>query len=106
MNRQISLSRKLNSKPCEFVEDHDPCMSVKQHLSMSPSEIARMSERGIPVSSQNMDSFFYDGTDDVYQSVPIERVRGVDAADVWEAQQSARKKMLSAQKRDIDLYGE
>ena len=66
----------------------------------------KLTERGIPVSSQNMpEGSFFDGEVNPSWTVPIERDRGVDVADVWQAQQESRSKLRNAHRSDIAKHG-
>lgn len=96
----------MDRHDCHFVNDAPQGFEVKQGLAMSPSQIASMTARGLAVSSSVDESLFFDGTEEHYGKVPIERIRGIDAAQVWEAQQTSRKKMMSAHRNDISVYGE
>lgn len=103
MNKQLSISKKNNRLTYE--PKHECYQTTKQGLSMSPADISRAVSRGVAVSSQLNEELFFDGDDNPTFDVPIERQRGVDVADVWQAQQSARKKILSAAKKDKEMYG-
>lgn len=103
MNKQLKISSHVNPfVPCDCSKP--PVMEVKQGLAMSPSDISRATSRGYAVSSQIDDSLFYDGDDSPLIDIPIERTRGIDAATVWEAQQSAKKRLISAHLRDKETY--
>ena len=66
----------------------------------------QLTERGIPVSSQNMpEGSFFDGEVNPSWTVPIERDRGIDVADVWQAQQESRSKLRNAHRSDIAKHG-
>lgn len=64
---------------------------VQNGLSMSPSEMQRMSERGVPVTTQNNEALFYDGETRPSWDVPLDQQRGVDIATMWQ-----RRKDLGA----------
>lgn len=49
--------------------------------------------------------FFFDGEVNPSWTVPIERDRGVDVADVWQAQQESRSKLRNAHRLDIAKHG-
>lgn len=60
---------------------------------MSPSQMAQMVERGIPVSNQLLDAaLFDDGSNTNTFSVDILSRRGVDMAEIWTAQQESKSK--------------
>jgi hypothetical protein len=47
----------------------------------------------------------FDGEVNPSWTVPIERDRGVDVADVWQAQQESRSKLRNAHRLDIAKHG-
>lgn len=73
-------------------------------LAITPADALRLTERGIPVSAVNA-SEFYDGDPNPSWTVPLERSRGVDPADAWEAQQTSRKRIRKAHLTDVEVYG-
>lgn len=74
------------------------------NLSVSPAEMMQMSENGIPVSSANA-ALFNDGSPNPSWDIPLDRTRGVDPADLWQARQSIRKKAKDGHLRDLAKYG-
>lgn len=72
--------------------DEKPVMSG---LALTPSQIQRMSERGIPVSTQNLDGMFDDGVSRPSWDVPLDQQRGVDVATIWQRQKDAQSKLRS-----------
>lgn len=72
-------------------------------LSVSPSQMAQMSEKGIPITAQMADTFF-DGVSNPSFDMPIEDLRGVDVNAVWNAQKDARKRIIDAHKADKAAY--
>lgn len=105
MDKQLLISRRNNRFGCHINPSEH--ITVQEGLSMTPSQIARCTERGLAVSSQIVDSeLFVDGDESNDMSVPLERIRGIDVAEVWEAQQDARKRLIKAHKQDIETYGE
>lgn len=73
-------------------------------LSLSPSQVSKMAEKGISVSTQIANSFV-DGSPNPTFDVPIEELRGVDVNDVWNASQDAKKRIISAHLKDKEIYG-
>ena len=102
----MSFAKKLQGGPVRTCECR-VCglfMPTKPGLAYTPSDMIRLAERGIPVSSQ-ASSDFYDGSLNPSWSVPMERTRGVDVSDMWEAQQESRAKIRNAQRNDVKKYG-
>lgn len=65
----------------------------KSGLAYTPSDMARMHASGMPVNSANLINSFCDGDKNPSFELPIERLRGVDIAEVWEASITAKKKI-------------
>jgi hypothetical protein len=87
-------------------EPSDLFLRTRQNLSYTPAQMMKLAEKGVPVSQVNVDeSQFYDGEVNPSWSVPIERDRGIDAADVWQAQQESRSKLRKAHRDDIRAHG-
>lgn len=86
---------------CEPSEDF---LKVKEGLAYTPSQMYELMEKGIPISMQNTGTFV-DGEPNPSWNVPLERERGVDASDVWQAQQEARKRIHTAHISDIRKHG-
>lgn len=78
---------------------------VQSHLSVTPSEMNQMRERGIPISSQCDPSQFYDGDNSPCVSIDPMMMRGVDILDAWNAEQTAKNRLNQANKNDIKTYG-
>lgn len=105
MNKQLSISNRLN-RPNYAVTHPSDHIVVHQGLSISPAEVARMASKGLGVSSSVPESMFYDGDISPEISVPIERMRGIDVAQVWESSQDSKRKFATAQQNDIATYGQ
>lgn len=69
----------------------------EQNLSISPSEIMALTQRGIAASANNLGLSFNEGS--AIPELTIDQMRGVDAADVWTAQQTARANLVQAHKK-------
>lgn len=80
--------------------------NVQSGLSVTPSEMLALAQQGIPISSHFDDSKFDDGDTKSLGSIDFIHQRGLDIVDVWEHQKSSRKKLLDAQAKDVQMYGE
>lgn len=69
---------------------------VQSGLAMTPSQMQRLSERGIPVSSQNLEGMFYDGDSRPSWDVPLDQQRGIDVATMWQKRKDIAAKLRSA----------
>lgn len=86
---------------CGYSKDDE---KVQSGLSVTPSEMMKLAERGIPVSSQSLSSF-YDGESNPSWDMPLEQRRGIDMAALWQEGKDIRQKLKSAHVADIQKYG-
>lgn len=86
---------------CEPVEN----CRVKAGLAYSPAMVMEATEQGIAVSGMNIDSMFYDGTDNPSYDLAADQRRGVDANDVWNAARDARSRLIQAHLKDKRKFG-
>lgn len=84
------LSRPVRVATCKAREDE---IKTKCGLSYSPAQMLEMANKGISVSSQNLETKFYDGTPNPSWNLEILRQRGVDLADLWTVAQQAKNKI-------------
>ncbi|MDM8268199.1 hypothetical protein QUW50_03985 [Barnesiella viscericola] len=75
-------------------------LPVHGELAYTPAEMFEMWKQGVPISNDNLGTPTFEPDKTVWQ-IPIERQRGVDIADVWQAQQTARKRVKQAGKRFV-----
>lgn len=80
---------------------------VQNNLAYTPSQMMELAERGIPISNQMVspDNFFDGVSEGLSFELPLDRRRGVDVADCWQAEQSIKKKAKKGLKNDIFKYG-
>lgn len=71
---------------------------VREGLAYSPADMARLTERGMPVNSINTGKAFIDGEENPSFHVTSDRQRFVDVADLWEEHQIIRDKARAANK--------
>lgn len=94
--------RKLSTIKRRFEEN-----PVQDGLAVSPAQMVEMTRKGIAISTQNQpDSVFEEGSTINSFDIPLEHRRGVDLVQLWEASESAKKKIRSARKKDIETYGQ
>lgn len=92
-----------SGKTCDCV--FSPLRDKKQTipgLAMTPSQVKQLADRGLPVSTPNMQEFYSDSTG---WSVEPMFQRGADICQLWEMEQIAQAKVLSARRKDIARYG-
>lgn len=77
-------------------EEFEP--AVQSALAYTPADMQRMAEKGVSINSMNMEgSYYYDPPTKSFD-VPISDRRGVDPADIWNAQMDARSKLSKVDK--------
>lgn len=77
---------------------------TRPDMAVTPSQMLSMAERGIPVAQQNAELFF-DGHDNPSWFIPAEQCRGVDVADLWEANRVISGKLRKAHEQDVQQFG-
>lgn len=80
--------------PKRSIDEVEP----KCGLAYTPADMARMHAAGMPVNSANLINTFYDGDKNPSFDVPLERQRGLDPAEIWEASQVSRGRITKVQK--------
>lgn len=94
----MSFQEKLlkHGQKCATCVREGDFLPTKPGLAYTPAEMLKLAERGVPISSATIDSNFFDGQVNPAWDVPIERQRGIDVSDVWQAQQDARSNLRKA----------
>lgn len=70
---------------------HEPV--VQSGLSVTPAQMSELALSGVPVSSHNLQSFYDDGYSAFDMTIPVDKTRGVDIADMWNARQDSKRKL-------------
>lgn len=97
---KYTLGKLVSYNPSEML------LPVKCGLAYTPADMMAMAERGIPISTQNMDGQFNDGETNPSWSVPLDQVRGIDPAELWQARMSITGRVRKAHKNDRQKYGD
>lgn len=87
----------LNNPPSDryYTSVHD--ISVKNNLSVTPSDMLDMTNAGVAVSTASADAFF-DGDQSSSFDIPREYTRGYDAVDAFNYQSESRSKVKNVYK--------
>lgn len=85
------LSRGKSNVAATIVRRDDETI-VENGLSTTPAQMRQLTEQGIPVSGDALGLMFDDGVKDNPQ-LPLAERRGIELADLWNAQKSARSKL-------------
>lgn len=87
--------RTISSRVCNCErKEHE--VVVRDGLAYSPSDMARLQSRGMPVNGLNTSNAFFDGEENPSFDVGSERQRFVDVADLWEEHMNIRDKARKA----------
>lgn len=72
---------------------------VKSHLAITPAQMDRAREQGIPITPSNVNpDLVQDGSTNPQFEIELERQRGIDIAELWQNAESSRKKLNSFKK--------
>lgn len=67
---------------------------VKSHLAITPAQMDRAREQGIPITPSNVNpDLIQDGTTNPQFEIELERQRGIDIAELWQNAESSRKRL-------------
>lgn len=72
---------------------------VESGLAYTPADMQRMAAKGVSINSMNMEGSYYYDAQTKNWDIPITDRRGVDPADIWNAQMSARDNLRSADRK-------
>lgn len=72
---------------------------VESGLAYTPADMQRMAQQGVAINSMNMEGSYYYEPQSKSWDIPISERRGIDPADIWNAQMDARNKLRSADKK-------
>lgn len=84
---------------CKVREDE---LQTQPNLSYTTGEMFDMWKNGVPINNEYAATKFFDGSKDCTFEIPVTDKRGVDVADVWQAQQAARSKFRSYKPKKDD----
>lgn len=91
--RNISLGYSINETN-----------NVVNGLALTPSQMMSYSEQGIPIHSDISPDNFFDGDKSNVINLPISRVRGITATDIWQYQQDCRKNIRSSIDKSNQMF--
>lgn len=75
---------------------HEEEPVVRKGLSYSPADMAKLTDRGMPVNGLNTQQVFFDGEVNPSWFIGAERERFVDVAELWEKDQILKDKARKA----------
>lgn len=100
-NRNLSYPKRSTSP-----KRRDDELPVYGNLVVTPAEMMNMADKGIPISAQNMSYLPADGEKNPSWDLPLDRLRGVDPAQMWEESQVIKQKAKLAHDRDRARFGD
>lgn len=77
---------------------HDDEEIVRNGLSLTPSQMLEMTQKGVPIAARNLSAIVDNVSDNDFDISPEYR-RGVDISELYEAHEDARKKARGVLKR-------
>lgn len=86
-----------------FKKDNPDDIEVNGTLAITPAKMQKLSEQGIPISSQVINQVYFDGENNPSWDVPMDRKRGIDINDMWQHEQNVKTKLKRATKDAIKL---
>ena len=81
-------------------------LATKPGLAYDTGTLHKMWKNGIPINPQNAQQMYDDGTTNPSWEIPLPSQRFVDPAEVWQAQQTARRKLSHAYRSEKLKYSE
>lgn len=74
---------------------HEGEHDVQSGLAMTPSQVFKMAEKGLPVTTRNLGLTYDEGYSNLDFTPPLEYRRGVDIGDLYEARMDSKAKLRS-----------
>lgn len=82
---------------------HEHELNVEPYLAYEVKEIAAMVDHGKTVNNANLESLYYEGTENCSCDVPIDGRRGVDINDVFNYAAERGEKIRKSKVRKVDI---
>lgn len=104
--RKVKVNyREYISKPC-CPQRAEGELEVFGNLAVTPAQMMKMAEKGIPISGQNLSMMPEEGSSNPTWDLPLDQIKGVDPAQLWEESQIIKEKARLAHIRDRHKYGD
>lgn len=97
--RQLNFLRRKTFMYTRLTENEHP---VQAGLSITPSQMLDMTQRGLPINPQNVNPELFSDTDftkDNDFTIKPELQRGVTMSGLWETSQDAKSKIRNARNK-------
>lgn len=76
---------------------------VIPHLAYDLADVDELVASGKPISNQNVEGLYYDGAENPSFNMPLERMRGVDINDAWNAMMDSKKRISKLGLSSVDM---
>lgn len=93
----IKSTTRLSS--CKRLETED---KVLDNQALTPAKMYALAQQGKPISAQQMPSEYFDDGQ-AYQTydIPVDRQRGIDVIQCWEASKDSQNKLNTFKSKNI-----
>lgn len=96
--KMITNMFKNNPPAVRFarLETKETDVPVASHAAYDLKDLDDMRRRGVPISTTQHESQYYDGSTDATFDIPLDQLRGVDINDVWNETKRVKGKLSKA----------
>lgn len=71
---------------------------VQNDLAVTPTQMADLASKGVPIAPQNLGLGYQEGVSSLDYQPPLEHIRGIDIAELWESREQVKDKVRNAKK--------
>lgn len=104
--KKYKLRGKLYSKHSSTPTRREDELPVYGNLVVTPAQMQKMTEKGIPISAQNLSMTPQDGQPNPSWDLPLDQLRGIDPAQMWEESQIIKQRAKRAHDNDRKRFGD
>lgn len=95
-----NINRQTKLADCKRQETEE---AVQNDLAITPGEMYALAQQGKPITTHQLpDDYFDDGDARQTYDMPIDRLRGIDVIDCWNASKDSKNKLKSFTKSQRD----
>lgn len=104
--RRIKIRGQVYPKVSSHPVRREDELPVHGNLVVTPAQMGKMVEQGIPISSQNISMTPKDGQPNPSWDLPLDQLRGIDPAEMWETSQVIKQRAKRAHDMDRKRFGD
>lgn len=94
-----NIKQTTRLSKCKRLENED---KVLDGQSITPAQMYSMAQQGKPISAHQLPAeYFDDGQPYQTDEIPIDRQRGIDVIDCWEASKDSQNKLNEFKKKGV-----